>query len=80
MRNDSSEQGPDPVTLGHDMAAGDLADAPAAAERHGHLQLAVEHLDHVPRACLPPRRQPEEHRPPNLRPPPPPNKFEQVFV
>jgi hypothetical protein len=55
------------VGLGDDVAAGDVGEAGAAAERHGELELLAHHPQHVPDAGLALGRQREHHRPPDLQ-------------
>jgi hypothetical protein len=56
-----------PVAVGDDVAAGDLPQRRAAAQRHGELQLVPQHLQHLPHAGLAVHGQREQHRPPDLR-------------
>lgn len=39
--------------LGDDVVAGDVGEGAAAAERHGELELVLEHLEHVAHPGLP---------------------------
>jgi len=59
-------RGAEAVALGEDVAAVDVGQRRAAAERHGELELVPEHPEHVPDARLALRRQREHHRPPDL--------------
>lgn len=57
---------PVPVALGGDVAPGDLLQRRAAAERHGDLELVLEHPQRVPHAGLAVRCEGEHHRPADL--------------
>ena len=56
----------DPVTLSADMAASDLLQRRAAAQRHGGLQLVPQHLQRLPHTGLAVHGEGEQDGPSNL--------------
>lgn len=57
----------DPIVLGGDVATGDVLQRRAAAERHGDLELVLQHLQRVPHSGLAVHCKGEQHRPADLQ-------------